>query len=129
MKPLKFIAAGALNTAITYVLYLLLQPFLHYTVAFSITFAAGIVLGYVLNLLVFGSKASGRSMVAFPLLYLANYASGLALIAALIELCRIPKTFAPLISTAVLTPVMFVLSRQIFKPRQGALDDDQVQHQ
>ena len=121
LKSLRFLLAGALNTAITYVIYLVLLRFVGYVAAFTITFVLGIALGYALNLLfVFKSAATGQSLLAYPALYLANYLGGLGLIALLIEITGLPKEVAPLVSTAILTPVMFLLSSKIFKPREGA---------
>lgn len=120
MKPLRFIVAGGLNTAITYLAYLGLLHLMSYTLAFSATFLLGIALGYLLNLLfVFQSSATRTNLVGYPLLYLINYATGLALVVGLVEIAGAPREIAPLISTVVLTPFMFVLSKKLFGPTPG----------
>ena len=45
----RFVAAGLLNTALTYVIYLSGLWFLSYTWAYTLSYAAGIVMSFILN--------------------------------------------------------------------------------
>lgn len=117
MKPVRFLLAGGLNTVITYLIYLALLHVMDYALAFTLTFLMGIALGYLLNLLfVFQSSATQTNLLGYPVLYLINYLAGLGLMAGLVELVGVRREIAPLISTAVLTPFMFFLSKKLFAP-------------
>jgi putative flippase GtrA len=112
----RFVIAGAVNTVVTYLLYLALLPFMPYLWAYVLTYAVGIALGYVLNAVwVFRGRPSLRTASAYPLLYLLNLALGIALLACLVELLRVPREWAPIIVIAVSLPIMFLLNRMLFQ--------------
>ena len=45
----RFVAAGVVNTAASYAIYLLLLPFVDYQLAYAIAYVAGIATQYVLH--------------------------------------------------------------------------------
>lgn len=111
-EALRFLIVGGLNTAITYALYLALLPMLDYAVAYTVTFIIGIGLAYALNTrFVFRVRASVRSAVAFPFVYLAQYGLGVLVLNVAVRGLEIPKQYALLIVIAVTMPIVFFLSR------------------
>ena len=70
----RFLIAGAVNTGLTYVLYLGLLLLIPYVWAYSVTYAVGIGTGYLLNARwVFKRVPSLSSATAYPLTYVLNY--------------------------------------------------------
>jgi putative flippase GtrA len=112
----RFVVAGALNTGLTYLLYLLLLQLMPYVWAYSITYAAGIVGGYLVNARwVFRQKPTLRSAAAYPVSYAINYALGLCLLWLAVEKLGVPKELAPLLVVVITTPVMYMMSKTIFR--------------
>ena len=61
-----FLVVGAVNTALTYVLFLVLARYTHYWTAYTIASLLGIALSYVLNaLFVFKARHSTGAMFKF----------------------------------------------------------------
>ncbi|EIF33060.1 putative membrane protein [Burkholderia sp. Ch1-1] len=116
MRFKRFLVSGAVNTLATYILYLLLLEFLPYTWAYTITYAAGIALGYLLSAKwVFKKDLSVRTAASYPLVYLINYAIGIGILKLCVRVLHVPAQVAPLIVICVTVPVMFILTRAIFR--------------
>lgn len=117
---LRFLAAGALNTGLTYLLYLLLLLALPYRLAYTGSYAAGIVISYALNTwYVFREPWSWKKLMAFPAVYAVQYLLGLLVITALVEWVSIPARYAPLLAVVVTLPATYLLSRALIKtPRR-----------
>ena len=116
LEPLRFIIAGAINTGITYVFYLVLLQSMPYVVAYSITYLAGIARGYVLNAyVVFKKQPTARSAAMYPLLYGLNFALGLSLVYAFVELVGVSREIAPLLAISVSVPIMYMATSFVFK--------------
>lgn len=114
----RFLIAGALNSGVTYVLYLLLLRVLPYAVAYSLSFAAGIVLSLVLQgRWVFRTVITTRAVVQLPLVYGIQYLSGIGLLALFVERFRLPREVAPLLVVACTVPITFLLARYAFRAR------------
>jgi putative flippase GtrA len=61
---------GAVNTTMTYALFLVLALYMYYWIAYTVAFVVGIALSYVLNaLFVFKGRQSTRAMFKFPFVY------------------------------------------------------------
>jgi putative flippase GtrA len=117
----RFLVAGLVNTGVTYALYLLLLRLVAYRTAFSIAFVAGIALSYALNArFVFRRPATWASLVRFPLVYLAQYFGGLALVSMSVEWLAVPTWLAPIVALVVTIPLTYSLSRMIFISRRDA---------
>ncbi|MEP7063559.1 MAG: GtrA family protein [Betaproteobacteria bacterium] len=117
-SALRFLAAGALNTALTYAVYLLLLQWVAYRWAFTLAFALGIAASYALNArYVFRAQATWRSFARFPLIYTLQYILGLVLVASCIDRLGMPTWLAPLVALAVTIPVTYLLSRALFAKR------------
>ena len=117
----RFVVAGGINTAVTYLLYLGLLNLLPYALAYTLTYLVGIVLAYALNASwVFRDAPDLRSVTLFPAAYLLNYLLGLACLGVLVERSGLPRPLAPLAVLALSVPIMYAINRWIFsKPRSS----------
>jgi putative flippase GtrA len=112
---LRFLLSGGLNTLATYALYLALLPIAGYKLAYTIAYLFGIVLAFVINrFFVFQSYRGWRSVVLFPLVYLAQYLVSLGVIWLWVERLQLPPELAPLVAIVITIPMTFALSRLIF---------------
>ncbi len=112
----RFLIAGAVNTGVTYVLYLGLLALMPYVWAYTLTYVAGIGLGYALNSRwVFRKSYSLHSVMAYPLTYLLNYLLGLGLLWILVDSMKVPQEIAPLLVVALSVPLMYLVTRSIFQ--------------
>lgn len=108
----KFLLGGLANTGFSYAVYLLLKLVLPYQVAYFLAYVVGVVFSYVVNsLLVFRVPLSWRRFLAFPVVYVVQYVSGALLLSLLVEMLGISKTWAPLLVTAALLPLTYLLSK------------------
>ena len=116
----RFVIAGAVNTALTYALYLVLLRWASYAAAYTLSYVAGIGLSLLLHArYVFKASITPRSMVSYPLLYLGQYLLGLAVISAAVNWLNIAQEYALALSIAINVPLMFVLSRWVFKENKA----------
>jgi putative flippase GtrA len=126
-EALRFVIAGAINTAVTYAIYLALLPWSGYALAYTIAYVAGIALSYVLNTwYVFRVRRDLRGLALFPLVYLAQYLIGMLVLSLAVNSFGVPAKFALLISIAITVPMTFLLSRLVLKrgpPRSETMDD------
>jgi putative flippase GtrA len=124
-RPVRFLLAGAVNTVVTFLLYLALLGVVAYPVAYSAAFGTGIVIAYVLNRgFVFRSAGSLRAMLLFPLVYVLQYLLGLAVVVIWVDVLALPEALASLAAVVVTIPVTYALSRLIFTGRDRAAPDE-----
>ena len=111
----RFMIAGAVNTGLTYAIYYGLLFFVPYVFAYSLAYAIGIGMGYLLNAhWVFKRATSLGSATVYPLIYALNYLMGVGMLWLLIELIHIPKEIAPLFVVVVSIPLMYMVTKSIF---------------
>jgi len=114
----RFVAFGLLNTGLTYALFLVLQPALGHMAAYTVAYLAGIAISYLLNVrFVFRSRPSWRTAIRFPLVYLAQYLWGAAVMAVLVDLWGVRPAYAMLAVTGTSVPLTFILSRLVLAPK------------
>lgn len=105
---------GGFNAASTYALYLLLASFIHYQLAYLVTYVAGIGLAYLVNLrMVFRSRSSGRKMALYPLIYVFQYFLGAALLFIFVDLLHVSSKLAPLLVIGMLFPLSYCLNKKL----------------
>jgi putative flippase GtrA len=117
-EALRFLVAGAINTLVSYALYLGLLTVLSYTLAYTITYVAGIGLSYLLNQrYVFRVPANMLGAVLFPLVYLFQYLVGVWVLRVAVDGFAISARLALIASIIATIPLTFLLSRTILKSR------------
>ena len=110
----RFLFSGAVNTVCGYLLYVVLLYFFDYRVAFSISFAASVIVSYLLNAaFVFRIGLSLRGFLRFPLIYASQYLVSLLLLTVEVEHLDVPEKLAPLINVAVLVPFTYILTKWV----------------
>ena len=118
MRFIRFVAVGAINTGITFLLYLLLLAFVEYRVAYTIAFVSGIAISYVLNsTFVFPGRGDAVALMRFPLVYLVQYACGWALLTVLVARLGVGEIMAMGIVVGVTVVLTYVLMTWVFAPR------------
>ncbi|MEQ8176278.1 MAG: GtrA family protein [Syntrophomonadaceae bacterium] len=111
-----FIASGAINSALTYVLYILLLTLVSYKVSYSIAYVSGIFVSYYLNSRwVFKEPMSLMKFLQYPVVYIVQYLLGIATLYVCVDKLGLSQWLAPLVVIAVTVPVTFFLSRYIIK--------------
>lgn len=116
----RFLISGAVNTVVTYLIYVGIVWFLPYTVAYTVTTILGIFISYVLNAtFVFRRKLALSAAVQYPFVYLAQYVVGLVLLYVLVEKAGMSKFFAPLLLVVVTVPLTYLLSRYVISGREA----------
>lgn len=111
----RFLASGAFNTLVTYALYLILLNITSYKASYTITYIFGILLSYILNRhFVFKSTAGSRSILLYPLVYLAQYLVSMGVLWLWIDHLHFNEKAAPLIAIIITIPLTYLLSKAIF---------------
>lgn len=119
IKFLRFLLTGGLNTAVTYALYLMLLNFFAYTTSYSISYVCGILLAFLLSRYVVFKEHQGlKSVILFPLIYLAQYLFGLLIVWVWVRILFLPEFLAPLAAIVLSLPLTYMLSKLVFiKPK------------
>jgi putative flippase GtrA len=108
----RFLVGGAVNTLITWALFLVLSDFLHLAVAYTIAYASGIAIAYAIAAtFVFGTGFDARSALRFPSVYVIQYLYGLAVLSILIDDLEVPRQAAVLVVIVTSIPLTFILSK------------------
>lgn len=114
-EALRYVLAGGVNTAVGYLLYLLMLPALGYRAAYVVAFVLGIGLSYLLlRHAVFARPGKRFSLAYVTASHMMQLALGLAVVEMAVNWMRVPAWLAPLMAVAVCVPVMFVIQRWIF---------------
>lgn len=117
----RFIAAGGINTVLTYIIYAALVIAVPYQVAYGVSYAAGIGMSYLLNArFVFRKKYSLQTFFRYPFVYLVQYLLGSFLLYVSVDILSFDKYAAPFIVIVITTPLTFVLCRFIIKGTPGS---------
>ena len=107
---------GAVNTLLTYGLYLLFNGFLHYQVAFTASYVIGIIFAYFYNSwVVFKTPISVRKFIQFPVVYLVQYLLSIGLLSVLVQTLAVREQLAPIFVLIIVTPITYLLSKLILK--------------
>jgi len=116
-EVLRYLAAGGVNTAFSYLLYLALLSWIDYPMAYVLAFVGGIGLSFILlRHAVFARPGKPFSLVWVALSQGLQLALGLAIVQAWVDWMKGPIWLAPLAATLVCVPLMFVVQRWIFTP-------------
>ncbi|MBC3949219.1 GtrA family protein [Pseudomonas sp. DOAB1069] len=111
--------SGGVNTAVTYLVYLLMLQMFSYAVAYSIAYGFGILLAFVLNrYFVFQSHRGAKAAILFPFIYLIQYLASLMIIWLWVEKLDLNAMLAPLASIILTIPITYSLSKLLFSPKK-----------
>lgn len=115
----RFIAVGGANTMASLVIYWLALQWMPPQVAYAISFAFGVVIGYLLHTrYAFRVSREWRSFAAWPLICLAGWLVGASVLQLAIGPLGVDARVAPLMSIAASLPVTFLLGRRLFGPNR-----------
>lgn len=110
----RFLLAGAINTLLSYLLYLFLLEFLGYLFAYSVVYFLGIAFAYFLNVyFVFKKRARLVSFIKFPAVYLIQYCLGAEVLWLLVDKVEIDPALAMIGVVVMMIPITFLASRLI----------------
>jgi len=111
----RFLGSGAFNTLATYALYLALLNIMNYKASYTTTYIFGILLSYFLNRhFVFKSTTGARTILLYPLVYLAQYLVSMGVLWLWIDHLHLNEKAAPLIAVIITIPLTYLLSKVIF---------------
>ncbi len=114
---LRFAVVGGSNTAVTLILFVVLQEWLTPALAYTVVFAVGIAYTTAVTAsVVFGSRLTWRTGAAFAGWYLLVYAAGLAVVQGLHLLWQPSSLVTALVTVAVTAPLNFLGGRALFRP-------------
>lgn len=113
---LKFVIGGLLNTAVTYLLYLLLRHSLSYQISYLFAYVVGVIFSFCYNSrVVFDSEVSLGKFIAYPLIYLLHYTISAIFLWVVVTIFGVQDTIAPLVVAGVLLPFSFYLNRRFLR--------------
>ena len=116
-EKLRFLVAGGSTTLFSYALYAALlflgmAPMPSYVIAYL----AGILWSYLVNSLwVFKSPMTLSRFFKFPVVYVVQAAASFALFHLLHNVLHVHALIAPVLVTALLIPVTYILSKRILQ--------------
>jgi putative flippase GtrA len=114
----RYVVAGVANTALTYALLVVVMRWIGYLAAYTIVYAIGIGFGYWMqSRFVFRVPLAWRVALRFPLVYVAQFTLGFALLWLLVGTAHADRDLAALIVVMVNVPLGFVLSRLVLTAR------------
>lgn len=113
---LRFLVMGGANTGVAYAVYLLLLYWMRYEAAYTIGYAVGIAMAYVLSsTYVFRQPFKQRSAIRFPFVYLAQFLVSFVMLRTAVEWIGLPEWLALGFAVVVTIPVTFTLSRWVLR--------------
>jgi len=113
----RFLIGGGLNTAITYLAYLFFLLFVHYQIAYALSWVVGlliIVIFYPSKVFV-GSKNSWKKTAILIGQYVLVFFCGLQCLRALVVYADITEQLAALFTMAFTTVLNFLLMRLLYR--------------
>jgi putative flippase GtrA len=108
----RFVVAGAVNSGLTYLVYLALLQLVSYRWAYSFSYVVGILLSFALNSrFVFRVPLRWHGLLRYPMVYVGQYALGYVVLYVAVDRARIEPWLGPAVVLAITVPVSFLLSR------------------
>ena len=116
----RFIFWGAIRTGLGFIIYVCLLWLCPYGLAYTISYAAGIIISYWLNAkFVFQERLSIGRALQYPMVYLVQYLMGLGLLFLFVEVVHLSEIVSPLLVIVVTVPITFLLSRYLIRRSFG----------
>ena len=112
----KFVVAGAINTGLTYVIYLLLLMVIDYKLAYVLSFVSGIAIAMALNAkFVFQTRLTFNKAAGFVAAYCLQLVFGTLILQLVVEQTTVSRTLAPLCVMVVTVPLSFFMNRYVLR--------------
>lgn len=113
---LRFIVGGGINTGFTYLVYICINNFTSYQVAYLFAYILGIVFSYWFNArFVFKTPLSWRGLLSYPLVYVLQYLMSAVLLGILVDFFGTNESIAPLLITVLMIPVTYLMSKIVLQ--------------
>jgi len=108
---IKYIFFGALNTLITFILYIfLIKLDVNYIVASTVCYIIGVIEGFILNgLFVFNEKLKFSGLSKYTLVYIVSYSINIFTLYLCVDLFGVNEIFAQMIVIMFVTLLNFRL--------------------
>jgi len=114
----RFLLVGSVNTAVTYIIYIIGTFIFNYLTAYTISYLLGIVISYYLNSsYVFNSSVSINKSILFFGVYFIQYIIGLVLLYWLVDLLLVNKALAPWGVMFVNVPLTYFLTKTVLQEK------------
>lgn len=111
----RFLASGAVNTLLTYALYLACLQYWSYRFSYTVAYIAGIGLAYFLNrLFVFKEHRGVASVLLLPMIYVVQYLAGIGILWVWVDWIGLPSSLGPLAVIFFTVPLTYLLTRFAF---------------
>lgn len=108
----RFIFVGIANAVFTYTVYLAVNVWASYTIAFTVSFSSGILFSAILNARYsFSVSLTARSLLLYTVICIINYVIGLYILRYLVDSLGLHEAIAPLIVIIAIVPISFVGAR------------------
>jgi putative flippase GtrA len=113
---LRFLVMGGANTLVAYAIYLALLPLMRYEFAYTMGYAVGIAMAYLISTrYVFRQPRRKRSAIRFPFVYVAQYLVSLIVLRVAIDGFGVPPWLGLGVAVIFTIPVTFALSRWVIR--------------
>lgn len=110
----RFAVVGVINTAVYYLLYLILRTVIPYLAAHLVAIVIAMVGSFFMNCYwTFRTRPTLRKFALFPATNATNYVLTTIGVVVLVEWLDVDERIAPIIAAAAAIPITFVLSRRI----------------
>ncbi|WP_368194659.1 GtrA family protein [Aeromonas sp. R2-2] len=112
---IRFIIAGSTNTAISYLIYLILLTQLSYTWSYTISYICGILISYFMGRKFIFKEHNGiLTILTIPFIYITQYLFGMVIIWLWIDTLGMPIYLAPVLVTILSLPMTYIMTRIAF---------------
>ncbi|TDV61894.1 GtrA family protein [Pseudomonas sp. LP_7_YM] len=120
----RFLVSGGFNTVLTYGIYLLLLLVIPYTASYTISYAIGILLAYILNrFFVFKSHRGLQSALLLPLIYGIQYGLSMLILWFWVEKFDLDERLAPIAAVVITFPITYIFSKIAFSDKAKNIAD------
>jgi len=120
---IKFILGGLINTSITYFIFLALNFFVAYWLAYSAAFIIGVIISFAINRnFVFNENSGLKSFAVLLVFYLGLLAYNNAILYLLVSKTSLPEEIAVILVIALNVPISFLFIRRIMRIGDHAKD-------
>ena len=112
----RFLTSGVFNTILSYSLYLLLNLFLDYLIAYTLAFVITVFTSYYLHsVFVFREQLSLMKSAKYQVMHVCLYFVSTGTVYILVDRFSATEQLAPVLAVFVVVPLSYVIGRLIIK--------------